>query len=161
MFTINKVLSDIFIGDSSAATNLLLLKHHKITHILVVGDGLKQKYPEHFVYQQINIYDLGTSKIIEHFDNANIFIKECLAKKGRILVHCDSGISRSPTILVAYLMATKRFSFTHSLEYLKRRHPLSQPNEGFISQLNLYQINLLQRSQYELKQEAVCYCVLF
>ncbi|CAG9323729.1 unnamed protein product [Blepharisma stoltei] len=161
MYTLHKILSRVYLGDYEAASDLVLLKHHGITHILVVGDGLSQKFPDHFSYMQLSIYDLNSSNLLEHFDRCNEFIRQSIENKGKVLIHCDTGISRAPTIAIAYVMASKHFSFAHALEFLKKKHPETQPNNNFVTQLNQYQAKLLKQSGFDIVKNEVCGCSIF
>lgn len=43
---------------------------------------------------------------------------------GRILVHCNKGVSRSPSVVVAYLMKTKELSFPDALQFVQEKRPI-------------------------------------
>lgn len=58
---------------------------------------------------------------------------------GKVLVHCEAGISRSPTICMAYLMKTKLFRLEEAFEYIKQRRSLVSPNFSFMGQLLHYE----------------------
>lgn len=161
MYTINKVIPGLYIGNYDAATNIVLLQHHSITHILIVGEGLAQRFPNSYTYKQINIYDLTSCNIHQYFEECNEFIESCFRTKGKVLVHCDNGISRAPTIVIAFLMKNKNIGFTHALEMLKKKHPESQPNSGFASQLMQYQNALMRESKRDGLKNNMCACILF
>jgi protein-tyrosine phosphatase len=55
-----------------------------------------------------------------------------VAQKGeRILVHCHQGISRSATIIIAYVMRRDRLTLQKAYELVKSRRELVFPNYGF------------------------------
>ena len=63
-----------------------------------------------------------------------------LSDSGCCLVHCASGVSRSVTICVAYLMIHGHCaSVDESLELIRRQRPNANPNVGFRYQLTLLQ----------------------
>lgn len=62
---------------------------------------------------------------------------------GKILVHCEAGISRSPTICMAYLMKTKKLRLDEAFDYIKQRRSLISPNFGFMGQLLQYESEIL------------------
>lgn len=47
----------------------------------------------------LNVLDMPQSKISIHFSEAADFIEKALQTKGKILVHCMMGFSRSATIV--------------------------------------------------------------
>jgi len=55
------------------------------------------------------------------------------------LVHCAAGISRSSTIVIAYLMQAMQFSLTEAFKYVREKRPIISPNDGFSRQLQVYQ----------------------
>jgi protein-tyrosine phosphatase len=59
------------------------------------------------------------------------------ARGDRLLVHCDAGVSRSATLVIALLMATAqpRLSFVDALAFVVQQRPVVEPNEGFRAQL--------------------------
>jgi len=64
-------------------------------------------------------------------------------KSGNVFVHCMAGISRSATIVIAYLMKMKKCSMIHvilsnliqALNKVKRRRNIVNPNKGFLQQM--------------------------
>ena len=84
------------------------------------------------------------------FEKAIKFIDDCIENDGRILIHCYHGVSRSATILAAYLLKCgiddnketqeiSEFSCVDSvLSFMKSKRPIICPNEGFTLQLKLW-----------------------
>jgi len=54
-------------------------------------------------------------------------------------VHCAAGISRSSSVVCAFLMATESLTFEQALEEVKKARPFVSPNMGFRRQLRLWQ----------------------
>lgn len=63
------------------------------------------------------------------------FIDEARRGRENVLVHCVQGISRSASVVVAYLMWYKRWSFKKAMEHVKMVRYCADPNEGFRKQL--------------------------
>lgn len=57
---------------------------------------------------------------------------------GTVLVHCQAGCSRSVALVAAYIMATRRITPEQAVEMIKARREQSEPNSGFMDQLQLY-----------------------
>lgn len=64
---------------------------------------------------------------------------------GRVLVHCQAGISRSATICLAYLMHTQRVKLDEAFDFVKRRRQVISPNLGFMGQLLQFETDVLCR----------------
>jgi len=67
---------------------------------------------------------------LRHFPASIAFIKDGL-KKGGVLVHCFAGVSRSATIVIAYLMQEKEMNMEHAFSFASRARPIIFPNMGF------------------------------
>lgn len=85
--------------------------------------------------------DVESYDISQHFEQTYDFIDKA-RKKSNILVHCYAGISRSATIVIAYLLKKYSYSLDKVISMVKRRRNkvffiLIQinPNKGFIQQL--------------------------
>lgn len=53
----------------------------------------------------------------------------------RVFVHCRNGVSRSGTVVVAYLMHKNRWSRDEALEFVRARRPVTRPNPAFMALL--------------------------
>ena len=53
--------------------------------------------------------------------HAITFIEKALESGGKILVHCAAGVSRSSTVVLAYLMYKNRWGYERALEYGKSK----------------------------------------
>jgi hypothetical protein len=62
--------------------------------------------------------------------------------KSNVLLHCRGGVSRAPTLAIAFLMLVKNVSMDQAIEELQAQRPCIDPNTGFIRTLRL-----LERSQ--------------
>lgn len=62
-------------------------------------------------------------------------IENAWARGGKVFVHCHQGVSRSATLVVAYLMWKQGRCFYDALQYVKARRSVVSPNPGFLVQL--------------------------
>lgn len=76
--------------------------------------------------------------IYRFFDQTYEFIDEGL-RDGNVLVHCYAGVSRSTTILTAFLMKKYLWSLNETLFKVKKLRPVIRPNKGFMNQLRKFQ----------------------
>ena len=91
---------------------------------------------------------LDDADLAAHFDGLAAFIDAARKEpRGCVYVHCGAGISRGPTVCIAYLMASARpplpFADAHRLVAAAR--PSVQPNPGFMRQLRQYEAVLARR----------------
>ena len=66
------------------------------------------------------------------------------ASGGRVLVHCQAGISRSATICLAYLINARRVSLDEAFDFVKRRRQVISPNLAFMGQLVQFETDVNQ-----------------
>jgi len=75
--------------------------------------------------------DVPWQDISKYFLVAIRFIKEALSNGGKVLVHCYAGVSRSATIVIAYLMQEHNLGYYEAMTFVKRKRPEVFPNAGF------------------------------
>jgi len=86
--------------------------------------------------------DEDPGDIWKWFERVCAFIDEALQAGGRVLVHCEWGVSRSPTLVAAYLMHTQRGTATATLDHLKTLRDCVRPNKHFQGALQEWQTTL-------------------
>lgn len=62
---------------------------------------------------------------------------------GRVLVHCQAGISRSATICLAYLIQSHRVRLDEAFDFVKQRRGVISPNFSFMGQLLQFETQVL------------------
>lgn len=146
----------LYIGSQDSASNKQGLLDAGITNILnVASNDIPNYYPNEFQYYTIEILDLPDSSIIQHFNTTNQYINKVLQSNGRILIHCNAGISRSSTIVIAYLIGIELFDYSTAYELVKTARKNIRPNEGFVRQLLQYEKQIkLQQQQQQLKVDS-------
>jgi len=140
------VLDDfLFLGNMQHATNRESLERFQIKNILNVCDlRLSQSIIDNFNVIHIPMPDEPRTNIKQHFDRTNELLHEIYEKKERCLVHCAAGISRSATIVLAYLMKYHHNTLKEAFYFLIEKRPQIWPNEGFLLQLIRYETELIR-----------------
>jgi hypothetical protein len=81
--------------------------------------------------------------LTERSKHAHNFLDYAAQKNMPTLIHCDQGVSRSPTILISYIMAKRKISFRDAFMLVAERRRCVAPNISFVSQLLEYEQSLL------------------
>jgi atypical dual specificity phosphatase len=126
----------LYLGPVSAASNHAFLQREAITHIISVGKSPSSPPIEGIIYERLSLSDEETSTIGPVATRACEIIDSAAASGGRVLIHCSAGISRSPTMVSAYLMKGRGMTLRGSLETLVKARSVVAPNPGFLRQLS-------------------------
>jgi protein-tyrosine phosphatase len=145
---ISQILENLFLGSITAAQDLKLMQRYKMTHVIVAGDMSNEEHKdddytefEGVEYLRFRIFDdpSGRTKISKHFEEAFSYLDKCLKDpRNRVLVHCWAGISRSATLVIAYLMHHIGLSLPEAWEWVRVARTWILPNKSFKEQLLEY-----------------------
>ncbi|XP_058031801.1 dual specificity protein phosphatase 15-like isoform X3 [Ahaetulla prasina] len=120
--------------EAQDAKDLDQLSRNDITHIVSIHES-PQPFIPGITYLRIVLPDTPEANIKKHFKKCIRFIHSCRLQGGTCLVHCLAGISRSTTIVLAYLMVVTQLGWLEALEAVKAVRPVANPNLGFRRQL--------------------------
>jgi len=134
--SMDEVVPGVWVGDCDAR------KHVEATNIRVVVSILstaaqRQRLPLPAVVVEYPfvLNDLPDAPIVEVAREAVTVIETAVALRMPVLVHCAAGVSRSPSVVCAYLMQRDRCSFDDALALVRQRRACAAPNPGFRSAL--------------------------
>lgn len=144
---IDKVTDKIYLGCLQGAKDFEYLKKENITNVLSMIGEFSPEIPDCFQQLVIDVNDFPSSNIIQYFKESIEFIEQ----GNRTYVHCMLGISRSSTIVIAYLMWKTHASYHESYYFVKNRRRIVAPNEGFVKQLKIFE-KLLKDTNYDLNK---------
>ncbi|CAF5223781.1 unnamed protein product, partial [Rotaria magnacalcarata] len=88
-----------------------------------------------------------SQNIRKHFDEFIDFIDNALRlKTNKVLVHCSAGISRSPTLVLAYMMKKNRWTLEEAFDKMRKLRKIVDPNVSFIIQLREWEKHIITTS---------------
>ncbi|KAG0558270.1 hypothetical protein KC19_10G015000 [Ceratodon purpureus] len=114
----------LYLGSYDNASRAELLKAQNISRILNTVPTCQNLYKNSFTY-----HSLKEDKSLP-FTECLEFIEQARADKARVLVHCMSGQSRSPAVVIAYLMKYKQWRLPQAYQWVKDRRPSINLTEG-------------------------------
>ncbi|ETW78140.1 hypothetical protein HETIRDRAFT_55514 [Heterobasidion irregulare TC 32-1] len=133
----DQVVLNLWVGDLHSAKDVETLKANGIFSVLSAMRG-RLTIHETLTRHQVLIDDTEEADILQHLISSITFIQAELEKGRGVLVHCQAGMSRSATIVAAYLMYSQNIDVSAALELIKKARPTIQPNNGFLMQLEIF-----------------------
>ncbi|KFZ65332.1 Dual specificity protein phosphatase 22, partial [Antrostomus carolinensis] len=126
------------------------LSKNNITHILSIHDSARPmlEVREHFLYSPF-----ASVFRARHFRESIKFIHECRLTGEGCLVHCLAGVSRSVTLVVAYIMTITDFGWEDALSVVRAARSCANPNMGFQRQLQEFEKHDVDQFRQWLKEE--------
>ena len=143
---IDQITETIYLGNIDAAFNKKKLKQLGIKKVLTVMSAFGNHYsPHEFIHKSIDVDDDFRTNIICHFKECILFIEG----KDKIFVHCAAGMSRSPTIVIAYIMWKRKLRLNEAIKFVKEKRSIISPNDNFMNQLKIFE-ELLIKNNYNI-----------
>lgn len=128
----------LLLGDVNSVNDRTIYKLHRVKTVVQCGKDLEIGENKEAKVHIYPIVDDGKYSIAQHFEEIYQLIREA-SKEGGVLVHCFSGISRSPAIIIAYLMRAYLIDYDTALKRVKSRRFFIAPNDSFVRQLRNYE----------------------
>ncbi|NXR62993.1 DS13B phosphatase, partial [Rhadina sibilatrix] len=145
---VDQVWPNIYLGDAWAARSKTILQGLNITHILNAADGpysintgAKYYADLQIEYYGVEAFDDPSFDLSIFFYDAANFIGKAYSSGGRVFVHCAMGVSRSATLVLAFLMIYENMTLVDALKTVSAHRNIC-PNSGFLSQLRDLDIKL-------------------
>ena len=144
-----EVAPGLYLGDRKDAKDRASLRRLNIQSIVNCtppksedpGAGCPSFFERELRYLRVPIYDSPAEDAAEHFAAVLDFISSRL-HHGGVLVHCNRGVSRSATFVVAHLMRTQALDPAAALELVRAARPQAEPNAAFLKQLDVLHTEL-------------------
>ncbi|XP_056251571.1 serine/threonine/tyrosine-interacting-like protein 2 isoform X1 [Seriola aureovittata] len=145
---VNQVWPNLYIGNEVAARDKGTLHSLGITHIVNAAHGSQHVNtgPRFYRDMTVDYYGVEADDAI-HFILSPFFyptaryIRAALAMGGRVFVHCLMGVSRSATLVLAFLMIVEGLRLQEAVAAVRPHRDIS-PNPGFLQQLRSLDMSL-------------------
>ncbi|ENN71336.1 hypothetical protein YQE_11951, partial [Dendroctonus ponderosae] len=128
-----KVIDCLYLG-SQDCCDLAVLRQYSIKFVLSVGVEPFAKSPN-VTYKFVDILDLVETDLEKYLHECMHFVDVCVRNKTNVLVHCNAGISRSASVVIAYLIIKRNLLFDDAYALVKQARATVKPNDGFMKQL--------------------------
>uniref|UniRef100_A0A3B5KJX5 protein-tyrosine-phosphatase n=1 Tax=Takifugu rubripes TaxID=31033 RepID=A0A3B5KJX5_TAKRU len=133
---VSPILPFLYLGNERDAQDLDLLRHLNIGYVVNVTTHLPLYHVNSGLrYKRLPATDNSKQNLRQYFEEVFEFIEEAYQSGRGVLVHCQAGVSRSATIVIAYLMKHTLMTMTDAYKYVRSRRPVVSPNLNFMGQL--------------------------
>ena len=162
----NEILTDfLYISGYKTASTASDLQNLKITNIInCSGDLCENLSFSGIDYLTLNIRDNVSENIECLFFKCINYINEAKEKKGKVLIHCYKGVSRSVSVLISYLIFLNKWTYDEAFDFVQSKRAIANPNIGFYLQLKtfhkritlnfdrleIFSVSHFSKSQYDL-----------
>uniref|UniRef100_W5MAN4 Dual specificity phosphatase 29 n=1 Tax=Lepisosteus oculatus TaxID=7918 RepID=W5MAN4_LEPOC len=156
---VDEVWPNLYIGNVWAAKDKRALQSLGITHILNAAHGKHNVCtgPSYYsdtkvTYHGVEAFDSPAFDMSPFFYSAAQFIKAAVSTPGgKVFVHCAMGLSRSATLVLAFLMLHEDMSLVEAIKAVSEHRNVS-PNSGFLSQLRELDMRLASERETSVRQ---------
>ncbi|MBN3298172.1 DUS10 phosphatase, partial [Amia calva] len=141
---LSAILPFLYLGNERDAQDLGLLLGLGVGYVVNVTTHLPL-YHQHcglLRYKRLPATDNSRQNLRQYFEEVFEFIEEAHQSGQGVLVHCQAGVSRSATVVIAYLMKHTLMTMTDAYKYVKGRRPVISPNLNFMGQLLEFESDL-------------------
>ncbi|CAK8543071.1 unnamed protein product [Lathyrus sativus] len=127
-----KEISKLHVSDLPSAAKSALSPDKLLYSLEYAGKDLN------LVRMAVPLKDTESENLLDYLEVCIDFIDRS-RKEGAVLVHCFAGVSRSASVITAYLMRSENLSLEDALESLKQSCEFVCPNDGFLEQLKMFE----------------------
>ncbi|KAJ5173551.1 dual specificity phosphatase Yvh1 [Penicillium coprophilum] len=161
-----QIVPGLVLGNVQSSWNIKMLMDNRIKAIVSLSDGpwalwrshTRRAVPEDH-HKWVQAADSPTQDLLKYMRDICDFIDQLASpelsslaslpvdaqhitddKPEAIMIHCDLGISRSPTVVIAYLMCKLHIPQTEALEFVRMKQtPIRvRPSTNFARQLQVW-----------------------
>ncbi|XP_033741301.1 platelet binding protein GspB-like isoform X2 [Pecten maximus] len=152
-----RILSFLYLGSHRDAMSQDIIQVNDISYILNVSTTCPQPpFIQEGHFFRIPVNDNYSAKMMPFFEEAFQFLDKVREANGCVLVHCLAGISRSPTLAIAYVMKHLNMSSDDAYRYVKDKRPTISPNFNFLGQLLEFEKNFRNNEESKAKRDTFC-----
>lgn len=131
----DRIEDGLWLGCYESAKDEYNLLERGIGRVLIVAEWCERWFPDTFAYMQVPLEDSLRENVLPKLGKIIRFIEHGIANGEGVLVHCGAGISRSATVVIAYLMKKHGWTRDKTIEFVKAKRGCICPNKAFMDQL--------------------------
>lgn len=138
----DRIFPNLYLGGMEAVMDSQRLADQGIHAVVCCNRELEyptSKFFPELEYYRVDVEDMGREPIELFFPEATEFIRSQLLQERPVLVHCTAGVSRSASVLLAYMVEFCGYSLYDAFVQTLCHRPFITPNPGFMARLMDYE----------------------
>ncbi|OQS06144.1 hypothetical protein THRCLA_01802 [Thraustotheca clavata] len=146
-----KINNGLFMGDVDAAQDAEFISLNGIEFIVncvsrevpnvYEGDGIEYMMCDMAEDPECVLFDLRNQNFVDLVQ----FIENAMEQSHSLLVHSMDGLSRSPCVMMSYLMVKYLWSLDKAFDYVKMKRADINPHHGYLEQLSSLDLQLQKK----------------
>ncbi|EFJ41745.1 hypothetical protein VOLCADRAFT_77506 [Volvox carteri f. nagariensis] len=125
----------LYLGSYDTASRSELLRAMGITHILNTWPSNPALFKNSFTYHTVSSAPVDFQECFDFIDNV-------LKSEQKVLVYCMTGSSRSPSVVIAYLMKHRGWRLAESYKWVKDKRPAINIKDEDAKRLMEFEVQL-------------------
>ena len=125
-------------------------EENRITHVVNVSYEAPDIEINGISYIRILVDDDPTEDLYPFFDTGADFINKAVKEGGHCVVHCVAGVSRSTTVVLAYLIKHKHMTLKQGFKLVYEKRKCIKPIIGFMKQLMAFEKKTLGNNSFQM-----------
>ena len=163
---LSQITEHVFLAGVTGVTRPDLLRSAQITHVLNVAggecshltydlgpdpasfgeksalDGSEADLTASMIVKSVSLRDSEEQSLLPYLDDLVDFVSAAVTSGGKVVVHCMAGVSRSASVVIAYLIRDHGMSLKEAHDHVIARRDVIRPNPGFWIALIEYELNI-------------------
>ena len=133
----NEIVHNLYLGSLDSVTSHMAPQLKILSVRAIVNCTMDREVPcalegQGVEYARVAVRDEDMSQILPYLDGATEFIHRYISQGIAVLVHCQRGVSRSGSVIIAYLMRYHGMSRDSAYVTAKTRRSMVSPNVGCV-----------------------------
>ena len=144
-FAATSIQPSLFLGGKFSAIDQKWIVHNKIKIIITIGGQDDFHEDCETLYRELSIRHIVLEaptergcNILKHFNFCFSIMDSALLQKEGVLLHCNNGITKSPSFIVGYIMSRRNLSFPAAYQLVVQKRPEIKIDSPYETQLSIF-----------------------
>jgi protein tyrosine phosphatase (PTP) superfamily phosphohydrolase (DUF442 family) len=134
--TFHRIRDKLYMSGYHSAKDLNALKNEGITHVInLTSSHCANLHEGSLSYSNFELADNSNFDLQPHLQRIVGTIKAKMEGGEKVLVHCKMGVSRAPSIVIAYLILEEKMGYERAFGQVFKVNRKIAPNFGYLMQL--------------------------